>query len=157
MDVMPVEMLVKGRRCVVIGGGKVAARKADHFLAAGGNVTVVSPAICEALQEKLAKGDICWEQKSFVPGDLDSAFMAVAATDQAEVNSLVVEAGRRLNIPVNRVDNDWAQGDWITPAVIRREGLIVSLATARSCEPAKLKALKERLASWLDEQLAADL
>jgi len=68
--VLPVALRIEGRRCLVVGGGRVAEQKIAHLLEAGADVTVVSPVICEALARAHSTGRLTWRQGTFIPDDL---------------------------------------------------------------------------------------
>src|SRR5271155_2674600 len=77
---------LRGRRCLVVGGGEVALEKVEGLLACEGSVTVVAPELIEPLAGLAAEGSIVWAPRAFQATDLQGAFMAIAATDDSEVN-----------------------------------------------------------------------
>src|SRR5207253_744376 len=91
---LPVMLDVDGRACVVIGGGRVAARKVSSLLECNAQVTVVSPAALPELRLLAGAGRLTWHARPYSPGDLDAAFLAIAATDSKEVNGQVVADAR---------------------------------------------------------------
>src|SRR6185369_5789018 len=77
---------LKGRRCLVVGGGDVGLEKVEGLLACDGEVTVVAPELHPALARLADEGSIVWRARPYAPGDLEGAFMVIAATDDSEVN-----------------------------------------------------------------------
>jgi precorrin-2 dehydrogenase/sirohydrochlorin ferrochelatase len=137
----PVNLVVAGRRCVVVGGGEVAARKVDGLLAAGAEVLVIAPRIDERVRRSGAE----LRERRYRRGDLEGAWLAIAATDDPGVNQVVhadAEAGR---VWINAADDPPACS-FTLPAVVRRGPVMVSVSTAGH-SPA--------LASWLRGEVAA--
>jgi siroheme synthase-like protein len=143
----PVNLLVADRRCVVVGGGRIAARKVDALLEAGADVHVVAPALGEELRALRDAGRITVDEREFVPTDLDEAWLATAATDDGAVNGAVFEAGEARRIWVNAAD-DPEHCSFTLVSVVRQGDVVVTIGTdGRS--PA--------LAAWLKQRLAAEL
>jgi precorrin-2 dehydrogenase/sirohydrochlorin ferrochelatase len=139
----PVNLVVQGRRCVVVGGGEVAARKVAGLVAAGADVTVIAPKIDDRIRHSGA-GLL---ERDYRQGDLDGAWLAIAATDDPEVNRLVHADGEAGRVWINAADDPPACS-FILPAVVRRGPVMVTVSTAGH-SPA--------LASWLRGQVAAQL
>lgn len=139
---VPVMLNLEGQKCMVIGGGKVAERKAELLIEAGAQTIIISPEITAYLQKQRDEHKIHWVEREYLPGDLGGAFLAFAATDQPMVNSAVVAEGAMLGIPVNDV-SDGSQGSFITPAVIRRGGLVVAVSTSGAGPRAALELCRE--------------
>lgn len=117
-------MDVSGKRCVVVGGGGVAARKARGLLASGAHVVVISPEYKPEIYEM----DVEFHERRYAPGDLAGASLAFAATDSREVNAAVAREARESGVPVNVADRP-AEGDFALPSVLRRGGLQVAVST----------------------------
>ncbi len=113
-----------GRRCVVVGGGAVANRKARKLLQARAEVVVISPEVQPEI-ESMASEVL---NRRYEQGDLEGAFLAFAATDSREVNSVVAREARERNIPVNVADKP-LEGDFALPSTLRRGGLQVAVST----------------------------
>ena len=96
---------LRGTRGIVVGGGPVAALKAEVLLRSAVTVTVIAPDLCNRLTELVLLGAVNHEAKRFQPGDLVGAAIAIAATDDPSVNEAVSSAARALHIPVNVADN----------------------------------------------------
>jgi uroporphyrin-III C-methyltransferase/precorrin-2 dehydrogenase/sirohydrochlorin ferrochelatase len=96
---------LRGKPGVVVGGGQVAALKAEALLRSGIRVTAVAPEFCARLSELAVLGAVRLEQKRFQPGDLVGADIAIAATDDPAVNEAVSTAARGAAHPGERRDN----------------------------------------------------
>src|SRR6185437_7094685 len=101
MDYLPVFLQLRAARAVIVGGGRIAARKADLLIRSGARVTVVAPRLHEELRSRAAAGELTYLAESFVPAHLDGAAIAIAATGLREVNTAVSEAARERRVPVN--------------------------------------------------------
>ncbi|MGY1698548.1 uroporphyrinogen-III C-methyltransferase [Geodermatophilus sp. SYSU D00766] len=119
-------MRLLDRRVVVVGGGSVAHRRVAGLLEARARVTVVSPEVTPALEALVEPGSMTWVRRRYVPGDLDGAWYAVAATDDPAVNAAVAEEAERLRVFCARADDRSASSVW-TPAVGRQGDLVVGV------------------------------
>lgn len=120
---------IKGKRAVVVGGGGVAALKAEALLRSGAALTVIAPVLGEQLSSLAVLGALRHEPRRFQPGDLVGAEIAIAATDDPAVNEAVSAAARALRIPVNVAD-DASLSSFIMPSVLDRPPLQVAISTA---------------------------
>ncbi|MBY0579358.1 MAG: siroheme synthase CysG [Burkholderiales bacterium] len=143
MDFFPVFLNLKGKHCLVVGGGEVALRKASILLQSGAIVKVASPELCEGFSgiEHLAE--------HFSDCQLDGMTLAIAATDDAEVNRQVSEAAKARNIPVNVVDNP-ALCSFVMPSILDRSPLIVAFSTG-GASPVLARLLRARFESMIPE------
>ena len=117
-------MDLSGRRCVVVGGGSVANRKARKLLQARAEVVVISPKILPELESVAV--DI--KRRPYEPGDLSGAYLAFTATDSRKVNAAVAREANERGIPVNVADQP-SEGDFALPSTLRRGGLQVAVST----------------------------
>lgn len=138
----PVNLVVAGKRCLVVGGGAVAAGKAAGLVDSGARVHVVAARVGDELR---ALGDLEIEERPYRDGDVSGHVLVIAATDDPEVNHAVYASGERLGVWVNSVD-DPANCAFTVPARIRRGDLLVTISTAGR-SPA--------LSSWLRARLEA--
>jgi siroheme synthase-like protein len=80
---------VRGLRCLVVGAGRVGARKVLTLAKAGADVTVVAPVVSDSLTSVIAAGQVQWRQREFASADLDGCFLVVAATSDRELNQRI--------------------------------------------------------------------
>ena len=120
---------LKDKPGVVVGGGPVAALKAETLLRSGVKVSVVAPELCPRLAELTVLGAVRHEPRRFQAGDLVGAEVAIAATDDEAVNEAVAAAARALRIPVNVAD-DPARSSFIMPSVVDRPPVQIAISTA---------------------------
>lgn len=137
---------------LVVGGGPVAEGKVEGLLAAGANVTVVSPTVTPRLAGWVAAGRIEYLARAYQPGDLAGRRLALVATDDPAVSGAVAAEGRERGIWVNAADEP-ARCDFILPAVIRRGRLVVAVSTG-GASPAAARAIREELEGYLTEEHA---
>lgn len=152
MAYYPIFIEMRGRPCLVIGGGTVAERKVEGLLAVGAPVTVLSPALTDGLEALVKDGRIRHVGREYRPGDLAGSELAFVATDDAEVNAAVAREGRERGVWVNAAD-DPAHCDFILPSVLRRGDLVVAVATG-GASPALSRAIREELEAYFTEDYA---
>ena len=140
----PVNLVLDGRRCLVVGGGKVALRKVEGLLACGGRVTVVAPRINPELR---MLSEVMIAERPWGPDDVDGMWLVIAATDDSVVNRAVYDAGQRAGVWVNGAD-DPANCSFTLPSVVRRGDLQVTVSTGGR-SPA--------LATWLRRRLEGEI
>ncbi len=139
----PVSLVMAGRRCVVVGGGKVAARKVAALVDSGALVSVVAPDVCDEIKAM----DVELHERRYEHGDLASAWLAIAATDEPDVNRSVHADGIAARVWVNSAD-DPEFCAFTMPAVARCGPVTVAVSTGGH-SPA--------LAGWIRDQVAATL
>jgi precorrin-2 dehydrogenase len=135
----PIFLNLSGRRCVVVGGGKVAGRKTRKLLQARARVVVISPEIGAELESVAVEV----HRRPYREGDLEGAYLAFAATDSREVNAAVAREGKERDIPVNVADRP-SEGDFALPSTLRRGGLQVAVSTG-GASPNLARRIKDEL------------
>jgi precorrin-2 dehydrogenase / sirohydrochlorin ferrochelatase len=145
----PVALRVAGRRCVVVGGGTVAARKVRALVDAGAEIVLVAPDVAPEIDALVRSGKLRVERRRFAASDLDGAFLAFAATDLREVNRAVAEAASQRGALVNVAD-DPSASDFANPSIIRRQDVTVAVSTGGR-SPAFARFLREQLQEWLSD------
>lgn len=145
----PVYIDISGKKCVIIGGGDVAYRKACGLMDADGIVTVISPEFC---QEFMVEKGVTLKEKEYDESDIDGAVIVVASTNNEKVNKKVFEDASKRNILVNVVD----QPDlcsFIVPSLIRRGYLCVSISTG-GASPALARNIRLSLENRFGSEFA---
>jgi len=147
---------LRGKRGIVVGGGAVAAQKAEVLLRSGVQLTVVAPELDARLAELTLVGALRHEAKRFQPGDLVGAEIVIAATDDPAVNEAVSAAAKALRVPVNVADNA-ALSTFIMPSVIDRAPLQIAISTggASPVLARKIRGMIESLLPFAYGRLAA--
>src|SRR5579884_755139 len=143
---------LKGRRCLVVGGGDVGLEKVEGLLACDATVTLVAPDAHAELQALAAEGSIEWRRRPYAPDDLDGCLIAIAATGDTEVNIRVFEDAERRSMLVNVVDVP-PLCNFILPAIVRTGPLAVAISTA-GASPALAKRMKREIAELFGEPYA---
>jgi precorrin-2 dehydrogenase/sirohydrochlorin ferrochelatase len=151
----PMMVDLAGRRCLVVGGGRVAERKIALLLVCGADVEVVSPTITQKVEELAARKAIRLARRPVVPADLTRAFLVFAATDDAQVNRTVAEEIRGVGGLVNVADAPEAS-NFLVPSVVRRGDLTIAISTAGG-SPALAKRLRQRLEATVGPEYEAFL
>jgi siroheme synthase-like protein len=143
---------LRGRPCLVVGGGGVGTEKVEGLLACDARVTLVAPEAEPALAQLAAEGSIEWERRRFAPADLDGRFLVIAATSDTDVNVAVYEHAEARAMLVNVVDVP-PLCNFILPAVVRTGPLAIAISTA-GASPALAKRMKREIAEMFGDPYA---
>jgi siroheme synthase-like protein len=143
---------LKGRRCLVVGGGDIGLEKVEGLLACDADVTLVAPEAIDPLAELAAEGSIRWEQREYEAADLEGCLIAIAATSDTDVNIRVYEDAERRAMLVNVVDVP-PLCNFILPAIVRTGPLAVAISTA-GASPALAKRMKREISELFGEPYA---
>ena len=143
MDLYPIHLHLQGRRCLVVGGGGVAARKVAGLRAAGADVLLVAPDAAPALQAMAERGEVEWRREVYGTAYLDGVFLVMACTDNREVNAAVTREAQERGLLALCAD-DPAAGSFVSPATVRRGDLLVTVSTG-GAGPTLAAVLRERL------------
>lgn len=139
----PVFLDVTGKRCVIIGGRKIAERKCSTLIRAGAKVTVISLEITRKLEGYIEKGLIRYVNRQYRSKDLKSAFIVIAATDSEETNNKVAADAAIRKTLLNVVDNPLLC-DFIVPSIFRRGPLTIAISTG-GVSPAMAATIRRKL------------
>jgi precorrin-2 dehydrogenase/sirohydrochlorin ferrochelatase len=143
MRYFPVNLDIRGKPAVIVGGGAVAARKCLTLLAAGARVTVIAPALAVPLRELAEKGKVTHLARTFAPGDLAGAFLVFAATDSRWVNRTVAQEARKCGILADIADAPELSA-FTSPAVLTRGDLLLTVSTG-GASPALARKIRAEL------------
>jgi precorrin-2 dehydrogenase / sirohydrochlorin ferrochelatase len=141
-----------GRRCLVVGGGEIGLEKVEGLLACDARVVLVAPTAVPELEELAAEGSIEWERRDYDAADLEGTFLAIAATDDTDVNIRIWEDAERRAMLVNVVDVP-PLCNFILPAIVRTGPLAIAISTA-GASPALAKRIKRQIADEFGEEYA---
>lgn len=168
MDFLPIFVDVKGKPCLLVGGGEVAARKAALLNRAGARITVVAPEAREDVIALTVSTEGEYHQREFQPTDLEDVYLVIAATSDSTVNARISELADARKLPVNVVDQP-SLCQFIVPAIVERAPITIAISTGGN-SPVLTRELKERietavprgygdfarlLGSWRDEVKSA--
>jgi precorrin-2 dehydrogenase/sirohydrochlorin ferrochelatase len=151
----PMMVHLAGRRCLVVGGGRVAERKVRLLLDCGATVRVVSPVVSATLDALAESGEIRLSRRRVRPADIAGAFLVFATTDDPAVNARVAALARKAGGLVNVAD-DPAACTFQVPASFRRGDLTVAVSTGGG-SPALAKRLRQRLEATVGPEYEAFL
>jgi len=143
MKYYPAYLDLRGRPCLIIGGGAVAERKAISLLEAGADVTIVSPHLTRKLQELTASGKIVHRQRTFQEDDLSGEFLVIAATSSPETNGNAARACKQRHILVN-VAVPPEESSFVVPSVVERGNLLLAVSTS-GVSPSLSKKIRQEL------------
>ncbi len=143
MRYYPVNLDIKDRKCLVIGGGDVGTRKVITLLECMASVTVVSPDASEKLLKLAGSDMITLIKRSYIESDLEGMFLVICATDDEELNRQVSRDAENLNILCNIADRPEAC-NFILPALMKRGDLVIAVSTSGK-SPAFAKKIRKDL------------
>lgn len=143
---------LQGKLCVVVGGGKVATRKVNGLLTAGGEVIVISPEVTEQLHSLHQAGRIKLQLREYQAGDLRGAIIAVAATNREEINLAVSREAEQRMVWLNDALNP-ERSTFHVPASHIQGDLHIAVSTS-GASPSLARTIKEELSHLYDERYA---
>lgn len=142
-----------GRRCVVVGGGPVGLEKVEGLLACDADVTLIAPEATGGLRGLAEEGSITWERRTYAgPDDLEGCLLAIAATDDTELNIRIWEDAEATSTLVNVVDVP-SLCTFILPAIVRTGPIAIAISTA-GASPALAVRMKREIAEGFGEPYA---
>lgn len=148
----PVFIDVKGKKCVVIGGGAVAERKIKTLLKYGAKITLISPEINENLTKIVEKGKIEYIKKQYSKEDIEDALLVVAATSDEKINTQIVKDARFLVNSVNEHSRLKINGLlYNVPAILHKGDLAVAVSTEF---PALSRVLRDEISKLYGREFA---
>ena len=143
MKYYPVFLDIKDKKCVIVGGGEVAARKAGRLIDCGADVFVISPRLSPELAEMEKKDLICHIATEYTGHFINDAALVIGATDDEKINTRISQDARSKGIPVNIVD-DPKRCSFIPPAMVKRGDLTIAIGTGGK-SPALARHLRQEL------------
>jgi siroheme synthase-like protein len=156
MRYLPILVDLQGRRCLVVGGGDVAARKVEQLLAVGAHVTVVAPRVGARIDElSAARSEVRIERRSYRESDLDGVALAFAATDDPALQAEIAAQARARGVWLNAVDEP-ERCSFVMPAILDRDPLLVAISTS-GASPALARRIRDDVAACLGPEYDAAL
>ena len=141
------------RPCLVVGGGEVGLEKVEGLLACGAAITLVAPDAVPELEAYAREGAIQWERRPYEPDDVEGKLIAIAATNDTDINITVYEDAERRQMLINVVDVP-PLCNFILPAIVRTGPLAIAISTA-GASPALAKRMKREIGELFGEEYAA--
>lgn len=139
----PVFLNLTERRCVIIGGGQIAEGKISKLLDSGAKIIVISPDATQGIRGFAERGQIELDLRKYQEGDLQGAFLAIAATNDRVVNQEIFEEAEKQGILLNAVD-DMPRCSFIAPSIVERGPVTVAISTG-GASPALARKLREKM------------
>ena len=136
---------VRGRNCLVIGGGPLGEEKVVKLLECNAKVIVIAPEVTPAVEKLAAEGQVEWLMREYRTGDLAQAFIAIASTDDDDTDRQISAEAEERNVLLNVVDVTHLC-TFIAPSVARRGEVTVATSTG-GASPALARTFREKLES----------
>ncbi|MBD3917736.1 bifunctional precorrin-2 dehydrogenase/sirohydrochlorin ferrochelatase [Paenibacillus sp. PR3] len=152
----PIMLRLAGRRCAVIGGGKVAERKVAALMEAGADrIDVIAEQVTDTLAELGHSSLVRIAQRPYEPADIQQAWLVIAATSDPVLNARIVSEADALGIWANSA-SEGGEGSFVTPAVVRRGDLVIGVTTS-GASPSLAARLKLELEQQYGDEYGARL
>ncbi|RKX73234.1 MAG: bifunctional precorrin-2 dehydrogenase/sirohydrochlorin ferrochelatase [Spirochaetes bacterium] len=155
MKLYPVFLNLEGKSCTVIGGGRVAERKVRALVDSGAVVKVIAPEVSEGMELLGCEKEIAFLKREYRQGDLEGAFLVIAATNCRDTNASVYKEAEERGIPVNIVDSP-EHSSFYVPSVLRRGDLCIAISTS-GVLPYFAKKLRVYLEEKFYPEIALDI
>ena len=152
MRYFPVNLDVRNRTCLVVGGGAVGTRKTRTLLRAGARVTVVSPEASADLETLAADGQIRLHRRAYTAADMTDVFLVFGTTDNHDLNRRISTDARQRCILCNIADQP-DRGQFVLPSVVARGDLLIGISTSGK-SPALARRIRLRLENDFGEEYA---
>lgn len=149
MPLFPLFIDLRGKKCIVVGGGNVAARKIEALIGFEADITVISPEVTDRIKELEQAGELSVIPRGYRGDDLEEAFLAIAATSDRQTNERVYSEAARKNILVNVADNG-SKCTFIFPSLVKRNDLVIGISTSRGY-PSLSKKVRQEVESAVPE------
>lgn len=151
MEYLPLFVDLRSRKVVLVGGGDVAARKAELLLRANASLVVISPTLCPVLQRLHQENKLIWIEEKYHPSHLEKTYLVIAATDESALNAKVFHDAEFRQIFVNVVDEK-PLCSFIVPSIIDRDPVVVAISSGGTA-PVLARLLREKLETMLPSSL----
>jgi precorrin-2 dehydrogenase/sirohydrochlorin ferrochelatase len=152
MRYYPVQLDIRGRQCLVVGGGGVGTRKIETLLSCGARVTLVSLEVSDKLRRLSNRGDITLRERAYTASDLEGVFLVIGATDDEDLNRRISTDAAAFNVLCNIADRP-EKCNFILPAIVQQGDLVLTVSTSGK-SPALAKKLRTELERQFGEEYA---
>ncbi len=152
MQYYPINLDIKNRKCLIVGGGAVGTRKVNTLLECGARVTVVSPEPTPQLTRLASAGSITLEKRDYRSDDITGMFLVIGATDDESLNHQVSKDAEQAHILCNIADRPEVC-NFILPSIVRRGDLVITVSTSGK-SPALAKRLRKQLETQFGQEYA---
>jgi precorrin-2 dehydrogenase/sirohydrochlorin ferrochelatase len=142
-SLFPMFVKLEGKRCLVVGAGKVGEPKISGLIGTGARVHVIALEASEAVHQWARAGEIALEIRGFAPADLDGTFLAIVATASRDLNRSIYHEAQQRRVLCNVVDVP-EYCDFYYPAVVRRGDLQIAIST-NGQSPSLAQKLRQQL------------
>lgn len=150
MDYFPGFLDLSGRAVLIVGGGDIALRKARLMYSAGARIAVVAPETSSSFADFIERHSLSWQQRVFLPHDVEGHWLVVTATGNPAVDGKVAESADRYRVFCNSVD-DPENSSYITPAIVDRSPIVVAISSGGT-SPVLARAVREQIEMLLPAQ-----
>lgn len=154
-EFLPIFINIKGKKCVVIGGGAVAERKIKTLLKYGAQITVISPDITDYIQKKVSTGKIKYIKRKYIKKDVEDAILVVAATSDKQTN---IKIAKDSSFLINSVETSKLRNIsgivYTVPAIVRKGDLTIAVSTDF---PALSRVIKNEISKLYGKEFASYL
>ncbi len=143
---------LRGRKCLVVGGGELGLEKTEGLLACDGDVIVIAPEVKAEVEALAVEGSIQWIKRDYEHGDLEGKFLVIACTDDTDTNIRIYDDAEERAMLANIVDVP-PLCNFILPAIVRTGPLAIAISTA-GASPALAKRMKREVQELFGEEYA---
>lgn len=150
MPSLPLNIDMRNRKVLVVGGGSVAERKIKSLLAAEAEVLVVAPQVSRQIHQLAESRTIRVELRTYQSRDLDGVFLVIIATNAPHINEEIADEARKYGMLINAADSP-ESGNCTFPALLRRGNLEIGVSTNGSC-PGFAAAVRDYIALEIGEE-----
>ncbi|MBF0099422.1 MAG: bifunctional precorrin-2 dehydrogenase/sirohydrochlorin ferrochelatase [Desulfobacterales bacterium] len=152
MKYYPIQLDVREKKCLIIGGGSVGTRKAATLINCGAKVTIVSPEITDVIESMSTDGMIQLQKREYQSSDIHGMFLVIGATNNEILNRQISNDAQEHNIPCNIVDRP-ELCSFILPAIVEQGDLTITISTSGQ-SPAFAKHLRRELEKQFGHEYA---
>ncbi|MFF5994191.1 NAD(P)-dependent oxidoreductase [Lysinibacillus sp. KU-BSD001] len=145
---LPISVKLTNKKCIVVGGGKIAYRRTKTLLEAGAHITIISPELLVELRLLVEQGRVEWLARPFDDGDCIGAFLVITATNRRAVNARVAVDCQRNQL-INMAD-DPENSNFHFPAIGRKGALSIAVST-EGTSPVLAKTIRDQVMEQFDD------